>query len=106
MASIFSRLSSMFGGSSAPAAANAKEHTREIGGLKVVARPIREGAQYRVAGRIEKEAEGSVLTREFVRADVFSSEDEAVDVTLRKAEQIITQTGKTLFADGAPTGRA
>ena len=106
MASIFSRLSSLFGGSSAPAAKPPAEHSREISGLRVIAAPLREGAQFRIAGRIEKEDNGTVLVREFIRADLFSTEEDAVDVTFRKAEQIITQSGRTLFADGAPTGRA
>lgn len=106
MASLFSRIASAFAGSSAPAKVEAKEHMREIGGLRVVAAPMREGAQFRLAGRIEKDLDGSTLVREFVRADLFTSEEDAVEVAFRKAEQIIAQSGKMLFADGAPTGRA
>lgn len=106
MASIFSRLSSLFGGSAKPAAPQPKEHAREISGFRVVATPLREGAQFRLAGRIEKDEDGAVLVREFIRADLFSTEEDAVDVTFRKAEQIISQSGRALFADGAPTGRA
>jgi hypothetical protein len=106
MASLFSRIASVFGGSVPTAKAEAKEHMREIAGLRVFATPMREGAQFRIAGRIEKDIDDATLVREFVRADLFSTEDDAEDVTFRKAEQIITQSGKTLFADGAPTGRA
>lgn len=82
------------------------EHSREISGFRVIAAPLREGAQFRIAGRIEKDDNGATMVREFIRADLFSTEDDAVDVTFRKAEQIISQSGRTLFADGAPTGRA
>lgn len=106
MASILSRIAGLLGGGAKAPQVQSKEHVREIGGFRVVATPMREGAQFRLAGRIEKDADGQTLVREFVRADLFSSEDDTVDVTFRKAEQIITQSGKSLFADGATTGRA
>jgi hypothetical protein len=106
--SFFSKIASVFGGgsSSGEAKGPSKEHMREIAGLRVFATPQREGAQFRLAGRIEKDQDGVTLTREFVRADLFTTEDDVVEVTFRKAEQIISQNGKSLFADGAPTGRA
>ena len=66
----------------------------------IFATPLREGNQLRLAGRIEKEVGGEVLVRNFIRADVFTSMDEAVDCTFRKARQIIDQNGPSLFADG------
>ena len=104
MASFFSRLGSLFTGRPAgDGGASANEAVREINGLKVVAAPIKEGGTYRIAGRIEKEAEGNVMVRSFIRADVFNSPDEAVEFTFRKAEQIIQQNGAMLFQDGAET---
>jgi hypothetical protein len=106
--SFFSKIASIFGGgpSGAEAKGVAKEHMREIAGLRVFATPMREGAQFRIAGRIEKDQDGVTMTRDFIRADLFSTEDDAVDVTFRKAEQIISQSGRTLFSDGAQSGRA
>ncbi|MCO6185881.1 HlyU family transcriptional regulator [Rhizobium sp. L1K21] len=102
MASFFSRLGSLFTGRSTDdGGSSGKEAVREINGLTVVAAPIKEGGTYRIAGRIEKEAEGKVMVRSFIRADVFNSPDEAVEFTFRKAEQIIQQNGSTLFQDGA-----
>lgn len=69
---------------------------------RIFATPQREGSQFRLAGRIEKDVNGVVLKRHFVRADVFSSANEAVDYSQRKARLIIDQSGPSLFDDGAP----
>lgn len=67
------------------------------------AEPIREGSQFRLAGRIEREVEGRLLQRKFIRADVFTSLDDALDCTFRKAQQIVDQNGPALFGDGEET---
>jgi len=72
-----------------------------IGEYAVYATPRKEGAQYRLTGRIEHVVNGEKLIRNFVRADLFSSETDTVDTTFRKAKQIIEQHGQGLFADGA-----
>ncbi|MBL0372849.1 transcriptional activator HlyU [Rhizobium sp. KVB221] len=97
MAGFFSKL---FGGSSSVATPT-KEQTQKIGEYTVYATPRKEGAQYRLAGRIEHEANGQKMVRNFVRADLFSSESDTVETTFRKAKQIIDQHGSTLFGDGA-----
>lgn len=74
---------------------------QKIGDYTVYATPRKEGAQYRLAGRIEHEVNGRKMVRNFVRADLFSSEDDTVETTFRKAKQIIDQNGPTLFGDGA-----
>ena len=43
---------------------------------------------------------GETLVRNFIRADVFTSVDDAVETTFRKAHQIIDQHGPALFGDG------
>ena len=63
-------------------------------------RLIRICAQYRLAGRIEKQVGDETLVRTFIRADVFSSADEAQEFTVKKARQIIDQNGAGLFGDG------
>lgn len=67
----------------------------------IFAAPIREGSQLRLAGRIEKQVNGETLERVFIRADLFTSEQDALECTFRKARQIIDQNGASLFADGA-----
>ena len=74
---------------------------QKIGDHTVYATPRKEGGQYRLAGRIELEADGTKMVRNFVRADLFSSETDTVETTFRKAKQIIDQHGPGLFNDGA-----
>ncbi|MNL65194.1 Transcriptional activator HlyU [compost metagenome] len=65
---------------------------------------MREGSQFRLAGSIEKTASGGdVRVRSFIRADLFTSEQDSIDATFRKGRQIIEQTGPSLFADDAPS---
>ncbi|QLF70263.1 transcriptional activator HlyU [Peteryoungia desertarenae] len=102
MASIFSRIFSIFSGS----AASVKGEQAPLADPQtykdctIHALPQREGSQYRLAGRIEKTIDGEVLERNFIRADVFTSLDDALDCTFRKARQIIDQNGPSLFGDG------
>lgn len=71
----------------------------------IVAKPTREGSQWRLAGSISKEVAGERFERTFIRADLFGSEEEARSFTIRKAQQIIDQNGASLFS-GAKTGTA
>ncbi|MEW9615558.1 HlyU family transcriptional regulator [Shinella sp. S4-D37] len=98
MASFFSKLFGRGGDSAAPA--KIAEETEAYNDLTLVAAPIAEGGQYRLAGRIEKRDGERVLTRSFIRADLFSSRDDTVAATFRKARQIADQHGASLFGDG------
>lgn len=100
MASFLSKLFGSFGGSGNGTPAPAGK-TETYGDCLIHARPIREGNQYRLAGSIEKTDNGTVKVRTFIRADVFASEEDTLDATLRKARQIIDQHGPSLFADEA-----
>ena len=102
--SILSSILSMFtGGSSSEGAAKPMAEPQTYKDCVIHAEPIREGSQFRLAGRIEREVEGRVLQRKFIRADVFTSLDDALDCTFRKAQQIIDQNGPALFGDGEET---
>lgn len=100
MASFFKKLFGLSDGegASAPAAAGKSETYADC---LLRAAPQKEGAQYRLAGSIEKQVGDALLLRSFIRADLFSSHDDAIDASLRKARQIIDQTGPSLFNDGA-----
>ncbi|MCJ8520722.1 hypothetical protein ABID21_003942 [Pseudorhizobium tarimense] len=101
MASFLSGILSIFsGGSKSEAPASPAAEPQPCGDCLIFAEPIREGNQLRLAGRIEKDVNGERLVRHFIRADVFTSMDEALDCTFRKARQIIDQNGPSLFADG------
>lgn len=101
MASFLSNILSMFSGgkkAAEPEASTAKPVA--YGDCTIIASPIREGSQFRLAGRIEKVVNGETLERTFVRADMFTSMDDAVEYTVKKAQQIIDQNGAALFGDG------
>jgi hypothetical protein len=91
--SFFKRLFGRSGGASGSFA----PETQEFNGHVIHALPVKDGAQWRLAGTITKEADGVVKEHKFVRADVFSSRDEAVNFTFKKGELIISQLGKTMF---------
>lgn len=99
MASFFSKILSAFGSgqpSDAPQkAVQAEPHAH--GEYLIYPAPIKEGGQFRLAGRIEKKVGDEVLVHEFIRADVFTSMDDAVEFTIRKAKLIIDQNGALLF---------
>ncbi len=59
--------------------------------------PRREGSHWHIAGSIVSEADPQGPAHEFIRADTFTSLDEAVHFTVIKARQIIDERGKKLF---------
>lgn len=99
MSGFIDKIMGLFGGSGKQPVPEEKKQM--IGDLAVFATPMRDGNQFRVAGRIEKVDGERTLVRRFIRADVFASETDALDTSFRKARQIIDQHGVTLFGDGA-----
>lgn len=90
--SLFSRLFGSKSGtsdSSDAAAGKAEEHK----GFRITPKPIREGSQFRVAARIEKDGR----VHELIRADTMASQDEALSLSLSKARQMIDEQGEGLF---------
>lgn len=75
-------------------AGEATEHE----GYRIVAKPIKEGGQYRIAGTITKDVDGTVKEHNFIRADVFASADDAAQFTIVKAKQVIREQGDRMFA--------
>ena len=69
----------------------------EYNGFTITPAPFSEGGQFQTCGIISKEIDGTVKEHKFIRADRFPSRDDAVDVTLRKARQIIDEQGDRLF---------
>jgi hypothetical protein len=65
----------------------------EYNGFRIIPAPIREGGQYRVAARIEKDGR----SHDLIRADTMGSQDEAIAASIRKARQIIDEQGDRLF---------
>ena len=87
---------SLFGGGAAiskPVAGKSEEYK----GFTIQPAPYPEGGQYQLAGTITKAIDGTLREHKFVRADRFSSADDAIEFTLVKARQIIDQQGDKLF---------
>jgi hypothetical protein len=80
-------------GESATAAAESEVYED----FELTAAPIKESGGWRIAGQIAKGAGEARRTHDFVRADVFPSQDDAVQVTLRKARQLVDERGDKLF---------
>jgi hypothetical protein len=62
-------------------------------GFHITPAPIREGGQFRVAARIEKDGR----RHELIRADTMASQDEAVAISAAKARLVIDELGERLF---------
>lgn len=96
-------LKKLFGGSgqaAAPVAAEPKvTETREHAGFTIKATPMPEGGQFRLAALIEKEVGGAVKSYQMIRADVFSSQEDATQFALRKAAQMIDEQGEAIFGN-------
>ncbi len=66
-------------------------------GFTIVATPYKAEGQYQTCGVISKEIDGVAKEHRFVRADRFSSQDEAADMALKKGKQIVDEQGDRLF---------
>lgn len=89
---------SLFGGGAPRAPAAPKEGPPEAyNGFTIRAAPVQNGSQFQAAGIITKEIAGEVKEHRFIRADFFSSQEEAANFSLAKARQIIDLQGERVF---------
>jgi hypothetical protein len=86
---------SLFGSTSGAAAKTAKRE--DYNGYTIEAAPYPADGQFQVAGVIAKDIDGARKEHRFVRADRFSSQQEAADFSITKAKQIIDQSGDRMF---------
>lgn len=87
------------GGGDAPAAGGPSE---EYKGFIIRAAMLKAGSEFQLAGSVEKDVGGTLKRHDFVRADRFSSRDEAQSATIRKGQQIIDEQGERLFDQSWP----
>ncbi len=66
----------------------------EYKGYVIEARPYKDGAQWQLAGAISKDGK----VHQFVRADKFTSKNEAEDIAISKGQLIIDQSGDRIFS--------
>ena len=91
--SLFSKLFGGGGsGSSAPEA-----QSEDYNGFTITPTPIREGSEYRVSARIEKQVGEEMKTHTLIRADTMSDNDAANSASIAKAKQMIDEQGERLF---------
>lgn len=69
----------------------------EYKGFFIYQEPINEQGQFRVAGRITQEVEGERKEHRFIRSDLLSSETEAKELMLKKAQLYIDQMSGQIF---------
>jgi hypothetical protein len=89
-------LKKLFGGGEkqeAPATTKKAEYK----GFVIEAQPYKDGGQYQLAGVIRKDVGGTMKEHRFVRADRFTTIDDAAEIALSKGRQIIDEQGERLF---------
>jgi hypothetical protein len=70
-------------------------------GYQLLARPIKESGQWRVAGSIRApDAGADGEGYDFVRADTMADHDECVQMCLAKARKLVDEQGSRLFQSG------
>jgi hypothetical protein len=72
----------------------------EYNGFTITSAPIKEGGQFKTAGKISKEIDGELKAAEFIRADNHADKDSAISHSNRKAQQIIDEQGDAMFKRG------
>jgi hypothetical protein len=70
---------------------------QEYSGYRLIAAPQKEERQFRLAGRIERDREGQTQVHQLIRADLFTSVDDANEAFFRKARQVIDEQGDRIF---------
>jgi hypothetical protein len=80
--------------SSAPVGAAKPVKSLEYKGYVIDAQPYKDGGQWQLAGRISKDGK----EHRFVRADKFTSAEEAADIAISKGQLIVDQSGDRIFS--------
>lgn len=90
----------LFGGSADAAApgADAVLGEEDYKGFTIRALHMPVGAEFQLAGTIEKEIGGEVKVHRFVRADRVSSREDLVALALFKGRRIVDEQGERLFS--------
>ena len=70
----------------------------EYKGYFIFQESILEGGQYRVAGRIEKQLDGTIKSHHFIRSDLLATKQDANDLMLKKSKMFIDQMGDSIFS--------
>jgi len=66
-------------------------------GFEIRSLAMKDGGQYRVCADLRKEISGEVKTHKLIRADMCATPEEASEIAMRKAKQMIKEQGNRLF---------
>ena len=66
-------------------------------GFMIVPVPVAENGQFRLCAMISKQVDGEARQHKLIRADMFSSSDEAAEAAIGKAKQVIKEQGERIF---------
>jgi hypothetical protein len=86
----------LFGGRGTAKAAKVAEPVA-YKGYVIRAAPFENNGHYQTAGSISREVDGVRKEHRFIRADAYSSYDDAVTFTVNKARQIVDLQGDRMF---------
>ncbi|HUV32752.1 MAG TPA: HlyU family transcriptional regulator [Devosiaceae bacterium] len=91
-------LKKFFGGEAGEkASAAAPIGEEEYKGFTIRALEMRAGAQFQLAGMVEKVIGGELKVHSFIRADTLSSKNEAATLALAKGRRLVDERGDGLF---------
>ncbi len=93
-------LRNLFGAGSPGAGHRDAGNTVEYKGYMICPASRREESQWLTLGVISKEFAGDVKEHHFIRADTYSSKQDADACFIAKAKQIIDEQGDKLFLNG------
>ncbi|WP_179379215.1 HlyU family transcriptional regulator [Jannaschia marina] len=92
-----SLLSRLFGGGGGDKTAPAPADPVVYNGYRIFPEPMKDGAHWRIAARIEADVDGETRTHQLIRADTLNSEDAAKEASVAKARVMIDQQGHGIF---------
>jgi len=93
--SFLKRLFGSPSGGASTSAAVAKEIEHK--GFVIRATPYKAEGGYQTCGVVSKEVGGVVKEHRFIRADRFAALDDAVDISLKKGQQLVDEQGERMF---------
>lgn len=95
--SFLKKLFGIGGGEGDAAAEAGGGEAQDYKGYAIRATPFKAEGQYQTCAVITKDVDGATKEHRLIRADRFADLDAAVDVSFRKARQIIDEQGDRLF---------
>jgi hypothetical protein len=90
-------LGRIFGWLGTGAATGAEPEAIEHDGYRIRPTPIREGGMFRLSATISRQIGDEVKQHHLIRADTFSSAEDAAEAAVAKAKRLIAEQGERMF---------